>query len=108
MSNEIDEEKIKQLEKERDELIKQAVGVHRKRLEGLQWQCDRIIERYGDNHVGAAVELSKLMMESLSKLHSILTADDPEAVLGIENKTAQLLSFSRKSGNKDDSEPTLQ
>jgi len=67
----------------------------RKRLEALQWKCDQIKRKHGDNHVGSAVELSKLMLDSLVQLTDVLENGKVED----KDITSKVIKFSPK---KDD------
>lgn len=61
-------DKIRQLEEEIKALIESVPEARRKRLEGLQWRCNLIRQKYKDNPTGAMIKLSDLMFQSVGEL----------------------------------------
>lgn len=75
-----------------DKLIEDAPPSRKARLRGLQSKCDMIRRAYGTNHLGAAIEMSKMMMGSLYDLNEAL--HDKVPVLDL--KEGKVLDFKRK------------
>ena len=71
-----------------DEVIESAPEDTRKRLRGLQFQID-CQRRLHSSPMGACLEISRMMHESLNRLHNLLVNDrsEPEANHNVESAT---------------------
>lgn len=75
------------------QIIDGAKPEHRQRLRGLQAKCDMIRRAYGTNHLGCAIEMSKLMKKSLIELNDALHGRIYELD---SSKEAKVLPFTAK------------
>lgn len=85
---------VEELEKELADYVASLPEDVRKRMEAIQWRCDQVRAKYGDNHVGCMVELSKMMMQSVGELNDALNN------AATEKTKADVLEF--KAKDKDE------
>jgi hypothetical protein len=58
----------KEILNEIDALIDSAPEEYQEKLKQIQWKCDAIRQKHGDNHLAALVEIQQLMWSKTSEL----------------------------------------
>ncbi|WP_096087237.1 DUF3135 domain-containing protein [Agaribacterium haliotis] len=81
-------------QREIDQLIAGAPAEYQRRLRGLQFQIDSKRQLHS-NPMGACIEISRMMMQSVAKLREALEAEPGSEA--VSSKAATVLSFNSRS-----------
>jgi hypothetical protein len=96
-----DPEKFEQMRQDKiAAFIKNTTPERQKRLQGLQWQIDRVREQHKNSSIAAYLSISKLMWNTFAELSELLQyqAGNKVPLIPVQ-KSAKIISFSLKVKN---------